>query len=110
MRCMWCGRDVVPERVILGRVCPKCGQPLDTYSKHGDEKMNKENVGASGEKRAHLFGKELQSEGWFGFEIILTPEGELQLWFDNKYGIELDIPSVSTLDSFIAERYRRKTK
>lgn len=62
-----------------------------------------------GEMRSHLFGETLQSEGRYGFEVRLTPEGNLQLWFDNKYGVELDIASVSALDSFIAERYRRKT-
>lgn len=30
MRCMWCGRDVIPESVILGYVCPKCGQSMDS--------------------------------------------------------------------------------
>lgn len=30
MRCMWCGRDVTPERQILGYGCPKCGQSMDS--------------------------------------------------------------------------------
>ena len=37
MRCMWCGRDVAPEHVILGHVCPKCGQPMDSQVRQARE-------------------------------------------------------------------------
>lgn len=70
MRCVWCGRDVIPERQILGHVCPKCGQPLD-ISKHGSEKTTTdEAVDSIFRSMAHA--DQIQKLAWAEYRVDPT--------------------------------------
>ncbi len=67
MRCMWCGRDVIPERVVLGYVCPKCGQPLDT-SKHRSEKTTTDEA-VDSIHRSLAYANQIQMLAWAEYRV-----------------------------------------
>ena len=70
MRCIWCGRDVIPERVILGHVCPKCGQPLDASIPRSEKMTPDEDMDLVFMSMAHA--DQIQKLAWKEYRINPT--------------------------------------